>query len=67
MNQFSRMNKKLDEGWKLTTLNCDCKTSFLIKVDTKELYCPRCDKISKQQFIIDQEDDDVDEQDNDYP
>ena len=48
MNQFSRMNKKLDEGWKLTTLNCDCKTSFLIKVETKELYCPRCDKISKQ-------------------
>lgn len=41
------MNRKIDEGWKLTTMTCDCKGTLLILLENRNLYCPKCDIITQ--------------------
>lgn len=41
------MNRKLDEGWKLTTMVCECKGTLLIFLENRNLYCPKCDIITQ--------------------
>lgn len=49
MSFFSKMNAKLDEGYKMTNINCEtCKFSLLINPPTKFLYCPKCDYETKE-------------------
>ncbi|CAD8049524.1 unnamed protein product [Paramecium sonneborni] len=55
MSQFQRMNRKLDEGWKLTTMVCECKGTLLIFLENRNLYCPKCDIITQDQVILDQD------------
>ncbi|CAD8212401.1 unnamed protein product [Paramecium octaurelia] len=55
MSHFQRMNRKLDEGWKLTTMVCECKGTLLIFLENRNLYCPKCDIISQDQVILDQD------------
>lgn len=38
------MNKKLEQGWKLTDADCPiCKTTILCNTTTKEMYCVSCE------------------------
>jgi uncharacterized Zn finger protein (UPF0148 family) len=54
---YTRMNDKLDNGWKMTTLPCDaCKTNWLIEPKTKYLYCAKCDVKTKEPAEIVMED-----------
>ncbi|CAD8053693.1 unnamed protein product [Paramecium primaurelia] len=59
MSQFQRMNRKLDEGWKLTTMVCECKATLLIFLENRNLYCPKCDIITQDQVILDQDSQDT--------
>ncbi|CAD8143291.1 unnamed protein product [Paramecium pentaurelia] len=59
MSQFQRMNRKLDEGWKLTTMVCECKGTLLIFLENRNLYCPKCDIITQDQVILDQDHQDI--------
>ncbi|KAL4430258.1 hypothetical protein ABPG74_014817 [Tetrahymena malaccensis] len=48
MNFFTLLNKKLDEGWKLTDSNCPiCKSSIVYNPKDKSLFCIKCDKPCK--------------------
>jgi uncharacterized Zn finger protein (UPF0148 family) len=47
------MNLKIDSGWKLTDLSCkNCKFSLLVNLETKRLYCSKCDLISNETIEI---------------
>ncbi|TNV74251.1 hypothetical protein FGO68_gene16246 [Halteria grandinella] len=37
----------------MTTMNCECKGTQLIFLENKNLYCPKCDKITQEQIILD--------------
>lgn len=42
---LSKMNDKLDMGYKLTNFSCTyCKGVTLAKINSPSLYCPKCDK-----------------------
>lgn len=48
MQLLSRMNAKLDIGWKMTNVSCPaCNGTSLAEPgeEIKEIYCPKCDKI----------------------
>lgn len=66
MSFFTKMNEKLDAGWKMTDINCSkCKFSILIEPKTQHLYCPKCDLEIKEKVEIKvekNEDSDEDEQ-----
>ncbi|EWS72413.1 sjogren'S syndrome/scleroderma autoantigen 1 protein (macronuclear) [Tetrahymena thermophila SB210] len=48
MSFFSQLNKKLDEGWKLTDSNCPiCNFSIIYNPKDKSLFCIKCDKPCK--------------------
>ncbi|KAL4462136.1 hypothetical protein ABPG72_010452 [Tetrahymena utriculariae] len=48
MNFFNLLNKRLDEGWKLTDSNCPiCKSSIIYNPKDKSLFCIKCDKPCK--------------------
>ena len=59
MSAFAKMTEKLDQGWKMTTMNCDCKSSLLVNMQNKDLYCWKCDKITHDQFEIEDSEDDT--------
>ena len=43
MDFFEKMNKKLDEGFKLTNSNCPiCNKSIMYDTTQKTLYCIMC-------------------------
>ena len=43
MDFFEKMNKKLDEGYKLTDTNCpQCNKSIMYDPKEKTLYCIGC-------------------------
>ena len=47
MQVMTRINQKLDKGWKMTNASCpNCKGTTLAqpKQPLEELYCPKCDK-----------------------
>jgi hypothetical protein len=40
MEFFSKLNKKLDEGYKLTNTNCPiCNRSIIYHIEKKEFWC----------------------------
>lgn len=48
MQVLTKMNAKLDIGWKLTNLSCPaCKGTTLAEPaeTVTEIYCPKCDKL----------------------
>lgn len=48
MQLLSRMNAKLDIGWKMTNVSCpSCKGTSLAEPgeEIKDIYCPKCDKM----------------------
>lgn len=70
---FAKMNKKLEEGWKLTDADCPiCKTTIVGNPTTKEMYCVSCEmpvKITKEEEEEDTEVEVVgnhDKPDNEY-
>ena len=49
MNAFTKMNSKLDEGWKMTNINCNkCKFSLLLNPKDNHMYCSKCDFETKE-------------------
>ena len=43
MNIFAEINKKLDEGFKMTDASCSkCKNSVLASPNLEEFYCVGC-------------------------
>lgn len=52
---FQKINKKLDEGWKLTNVNCPiCQTTIVGHPTSKQFYCVKCEMPAK----LDMEEDD---------
>lgn len=57
MSIFIKMNAKLDSGWKMTNMSCEeCRFSLLTNLDSKEIYCPKCDDIKEDKFEYKKED-----------
>lgn len=54
---FKKISQKLDEGWKLTNVNCPiCNTSIIGQLNPKQFYCVKCEMPVK---IEEDEDEDV--------
>jgi uncharacterized Zn finger protein (UPF0148 family) len=54
---LQKINKKLDQGWKMSDQTCPvCKTIIVGNLTTKEFYCCKCDMPAK--FVFDDEESD---------